>query len=196
MFIHNKDFIKEKMRGVTYVFKKKDPNLFLVLLIIALAGFGWSIAFLNSGSQSTIQIQLDEKKATMESSRFSFKPIDTKTRKGIKSTDTELSYEVIGKLSKIGDLTITIRKLDNGDQFIFNQFASTGTTSKTLPLQISLNGVDSYDFYDFSEKEPVREHDNTFGVDHVTNVKGLYELKEKNQQNTNSIYLKISSQKN
>lgn len=151
-------------------------SFFVLFLIIVLAGFGWS-AFLNNGSQSTIQIQLDEKKVTMESSRFSFKPIDTKTRNGIKLTDTELSYEVIGKLSKIGDLTITVRKLDNGDQFIFNQFAGTGT----LPLQISLNGVDSYDFYDFSEKEPVREHDNTYGVDYVTNVKGLYELKEKNQ---------------
>ena len=44
-----------------------------------------------------------------------------------------------------------------------------------------MNGVDSYDFYDFSEEEPVREHDNTYGVDYVTNVKGLYELKEKSE---------------
>ena len=155
-------------------------SFFVLFLIIALAGFGWS-AFLTSGSESTIQIQLDEKKVTMESSRFSFKPIDTKTRNGIRTTDTELSYEVIGRLSKIGDLTITIRKLDNGDQFIFNQFVSTGFTSKTLPLHISFNGVDSYDFYNFSEEEPVREHDNTYGVDYVTNVKGLYKLKENDQ---------------
>ena len=155
-------------------------SFFVLFLIIALAGFGWS-AFLTSGSESTIQIQLDEKKVTMESSRFSFKPIDTKTRNGIRTTDTELSYEVIGRLSKIGDLTITIRKLDNGDQFIFNQFVSTGFTSKTLPLQISFNDVDSYDFYNFSEEEPVREHDNTYGVDYVTNVKGLYKLKENDQ---------------
>ena len=68
-------------------------SFFVLFLIIALAGFGWS-AFLTSGSESTIQIQLDEKKVTMESSRFSFKPIDTKTRNGIRTTDTELSYEV------------------------------------------------------------------------------------------------------
>ena len=152
-------------------------SFFGLLLIIVLAGFVWS-AFINSGSESAIQIQLDENKVMLESSGFSFKPIDTKTREGIKSTDTERSYEVMGKLSKVGDLTITIRQLDNGDQFIFNQFASTGFTSKTLPLQLSLKDVDSYDFYDFSEEEFVREHDNTYGVDYVTNVKGLYELKE------------------
>ena len=162
-------------------------SFFVLVLIIVLAGFVWS-AFINSGSDPTIQIKLDEKKVTMESSGFSFKPIDTRTRKGIKSTDTEHSYEVIGKLSKVGDLTITIRKLDNGDQFIFNQFAGTGFTSKTLPLQLSLNNVDSYDFYDFSEEEFVREHDNTYGVDYVTNVKGLYELKE-NDQTKYQLYL-------
>ena len=95
----------------------------------------------------------------------------------------------MARLSKIGDLTITIRKLDNGDQFIFNQFVSTGFTSKTLPLQISLNDVDSYDFYDFSEEEPVREHDNTYGVDYVTNVKGLYELKENDQAKISTLFV-------
>ena len=36
-------------------------------------------------------------------------------------------------------------------------------------------------FIIFSEEEPVREHDNTYGVDYVTNVKGLYKLKENDQ---------------
>ena len=142
--------------------RKFLKSFFGLLLIMILAGFAWS-AFINSGSESAIQIQLDENKVMLESSGFSFKPIDTKTRKGIKSTDTEQSYEVMGKLSKVGDLTITIRRLDNGDQFIFNQFVNTGTTSKTLPLQLSIIDVDSYDFYDFSEDEFVREHDNHKG---------------------------------
>ena len=51
-----------------------------------------------------------------------------------------------------------------------------------------MNGVDSYDFYDFSEEESVREHDNTYGVDYVTNVKGLYELKE-NEELKYQLYL-------
>ena len=160
------------------ILKKVLLPVLIGLLLVALSLFAWH-ANVTKGSESTLHIQLDENKAVMESSGFSFKLIDSKTRNGVQAVDTEHTYDVIGKLFKVGELTVTARKLNNGDQFIFNRFINTGSTETTLPLEIRFTNADSYDFFDFNDEEPVREHHKTYGIDYTTNMKGLYTLKEK-----------------
>lgn len=160
---------------------------FVLALLLALIFFAWH-AWITRGSESTIGIQLDENQVVMESSGFNFKQKDTKTRDGVRAVDTEYSYDVVGKLFKVGELTVTVRKLENGDQFVFNRFVNTSSHDASLPLEIKVNGVDSYDFLDFNDEEPVREHDKTYGIDPTTNVKGLYTLKE-NESTKYELYL-------
>lgn len=156
-------------------------------MIAIFSVFAWS-TISKSGTEKTITIKLDENNALIKSNGFSFKPLEVITKQGIESTDLKYSFEVFGKLFKMGDLTITVRNLENGDQFIFNKFENTSNKSKTLPLQIQFNKVNSYEFYDFNQDEPIREHDKVYGIDYTTNVKGLYKLKE-NEITKYNLYL-------
>ena len=160
------------------ILKKVLLPVLIGLLLVALSLFAWR-AYVTKGSESTLHIQLDENKAVMESNGFSFKLIDSKTRNGVQAVDIEHTYDVMERLFKVGELTVTTRKLNNGDQFIFNRFVNTRSTETTLPLEIRFTNADSYDFFDFNDEEPVREHHKTYGVDYTTNMKGLYTLKEK-----------------
>src|SRR3954452_20770373 len=102
--------------------KRKIIFAFLLFIIIVVISIFTLTTISGSGKETAITIELDENNALIESSGFSFKPLEPITKQGIKSTDIEYSFEVFGKLFKIGDLIITVRSLENGDQFIFNKF--------------------------------------------------------------------------
>ena len=55
----------------------------------------------------------------MESSGFAFKLIDSKTRNGVQAVDTEHTYDVIGKLFKVGELTVTSPKVKQWGSIYF-----------------------------------------------------------------------------
>ncbi|MEG0258295.1 MAG: hypothetical protein RR595_01165 [Lysinibacillus sp.] len=90
------------------------------------------------------------------------------------ATDTTYSFDV-KSTKKIGELQLTVREIDNGDQFVFTKFFNTTEKGATLPFKIVFTNKPSYTHYSF-EEEIAQEHDRVFGIDYTSNVKGVYSL--------------------
>lgn len=88
--------------------------------------------------------------------------------------DTSYTFDV-QKNSSIGELQLTLRELDNGDQFVFTKFLNEVDDGTSIPFKLTFSKATQYEFYPFSEEIP-QEHDRVFGIDYTTNVKGLYTL--------------------
>ena len=100
------------------------------------------------------------------------------TSKGVKekenATDTSYTFDVKKKKS-IGELQLTVREIDNGDQFVFSKFIDTTKKGASLPFKIVFTNDPSYEYYAFEEEIP-QEHDRVFGIDHTSNTKGVYTM--------------------
>lgn len=88
--------------------------------------------------------------------------------------DTVYTFDV-RKNTSIGELEITLRELDNGDQFVFTKFLNKVDEGTSIPFKLIFSNANKFKVYPFSEEIP-QEHDRVFGIDYTTNVKGLYTL--------------------
>ena len=86
----------------------------------------------------------------------------------------EIDTSVQPNQELVGTLTMTVRKVENGDRFVFSTFHSTSAESVSLPLQLEFKNQTAFELYPFSEPLIQEEHDRVFGKDYTTNVKGLY----------------------
>ena len=145
-----------------------------VLLIVAIS-FVFIKQFANQANleDSAIKIALDNELATLNYEGYTFENELVETEKGIESEDTTYTYDLYERKSLMGKLTVTIRKINNGDQFVFSKFENFSEKEITLPASVVLQDTYSYAFHNFVDKEPEREHDRVFGMDYTTNVKGL-----------------------
>ena len=84
----------------------------------------------------------------------------------------------IKKSKTLGQLEITVRKIDNGDVFVFSKLINTSDTGLSLPLQIVFKNHSSFNLNSFEEKIK-QEHNRVFGIDYMSNVKGLYTIEGK-----------------
>ena len=84
----------------------------------------------------------------------------------------------IKKSTTLGQLELTVRKIDNGDVFVFSKLINTSDTGLSLPLQIVFKNHSSFNLNSFEEKIK-QEHNRVFGIDYTSNVKGLYTIEGK-----------------
>lgn len=92
-----------------------------------------------------------------------------------KATDVTYTYKVTNNHEASGELELVIREVDNGDSFIFSKFTRQSTEDIVVPLYFSFHGQHTPDLFPIGE--PIdQEHDNVFGIDHTTNVKGLFTI--------------------
>lgn len=167
-------------KGMIKLKRKHLKVLITAVSVILIAAIVYGIN--KFSNHSSIVITLDNENAVIESGSYSFEDIGSEIVTGIKSEDTIFTYKVLEKKEKIGTLTFTIRKIENGDQIVFSKFENTSSEGKSIPIRIKLENTDDYQFYDFVDEEPVREHDKVFGKDLTSNVKGLYRMTEDNEQ--------------
>jgi len=90
------------------------------------------------------------------------------------ATDTIYMFDV-KKSKSIGELQLTVREVDNGDQFVFSKFFNTAEKGTSLPFKIVMTNQPSFDYYSFEEDIP-QEHDRVFGTDYTSNTKGVYTM--------------------
>lgn len=171
--------------------KYKKPAIAIVSVVLILAAILFFVTKQESGNKqesttnqtikgdSNISIALNDDLATLQYKGYTFKNELVETEKGIESEDTTYTYDVYEKRSQVGKLTVTVREVSNGDQFVFTKFENQSDKDITLPTSLVLQDTYSYKFNNFVEEEPVREHDRVFGIDHTTNVKGLYSISGK-----------------
>lgn len=93
----------------------------------------------------------------------------------INAQDEYFTFTVRKEQAKMGTLEVVVREIENSDQFVFTQFQRTAEKEATIPMKLVFENEKNYDFFQF-EEEIEQEHDRVFGIDHTTNVKGLYSI--------------------
>ncbi|HEY8416199.1 MAG TPA: hypothetical protein VIK99_10570 [Thermaerobacter sp.] len=94
------------------------------------------------------------------------------------SEDYAVTYGVVirqGMLrrpAEIGRVTVTERRLNNGDVFLFSRLASTGSSEVRVRLVLELDGH-RFDLTDFARRDKPHEHHPVSGVDPTTYPIGL-----------------------
>ncbi|AOV08767.1 hypothetical protein [Sporosarcina ureilytica] len=96
----------------------------------------------------------------------------------INARDEIFEFSIRKNDELIGNLEIVVREIDNEDKFIFSRFERRTTNEATIPLEIIFADEKKYEFFQF-EEEIEQDHDRVFGIDHTSNVKGLYSIGDK-----------------
>ncbi|QOY37202.1 hypothetical protein AWH56_006095 [Anaerobacillus isosaccharinicus] len=92
------------------------------------------------------------------------------------SEDKSYHYELLKKKDVVGQLTITIRTLDNQDQMIFSRLDNFVDEHLIISVSLPVGNVNRYELVDFDQIFIEREHDSTLGIDPTTYPIGLFDL--------------------
>jgi len=87
--------------------------------------------------------------------------------------DRTYKYNILDKGEKMGELTVTTRKLENGDVFLFTKLRNYGKNSLNGKISIKLPKVNRYELNDWDQRFTKHVHNKTTGVDETTNPIGL-----------------------
>lgn len=98
----------------------------------------------------------------------------------INATDDIFQFTLHKNDAVVGDLEIVVREIDNEDQYVFSRFERRTDQDAKVQLALLFENEKTYDFYQF-EEEIEQEHDRVFGIDHTSNVKGVYTIGEQRQ---------------
>ncbi|MFS0783779.1 hypothetical protein [Bacillus sp. 1P06AnD] len=158
---------------------KKGIIRVIVVILVVCIGCGGYLAF-SSDSRSTASIKLEKGKKveiSIVDKGLSLKDESKKTIKHIRSEDIRYTYDVKKRFKLVGKLAVTVRKLDNGDMFVFTKVNNKGDetfkANVRMPLadvkQSKLHRIDSYG-------KVKQEANSTFGVDVITHPIGVLQL--------------------
>ncbi|WP_301109037.1 hypothetical protein [Sporosarcina sp.] len=154
-------------------------NKKLALLFALIACIGVAVFFLWEKKQVAPSPAIkfgDDIQLTAE--QYELKEINQSKVSKLNAVDTTYTYDVNSE-KPVGTLTLTVRKVDNGDRFVFSQFYTSSEEGVYLPLQLTFADQTDFDFFKISEELVQEEHDRVFGKDYTTNVKGIYSFKGK-----------------
>ncbi len=181
-------------KGMSFLQKKVlFSSSFIVIVVIFIALFS-KIALesrtsalplddfaLNSTFDSDrLSIELFED-VTYEAYSYSFANGTREVAEKLQATDYIHTADVLHNDEKIGELTITARQIDNGDLFVFSNFTNTSDQAYTIPLKLTYKDQTAYDIFEYQQDIP-QEHDNVFGIDYTTNVKGIFSFNKSEKE--------------
>ncbi|UII55642.1 S-layer homology domain-containing protein [Cytobacillus spongiae] len=96
----------------------------------------------------------------------------------IHSKDFNYYYDMGYKQNPLGFLRVTLRKLDNGDTFIFSRFIHNGDNTYSASIILPFEQASSYSLKRIDSYGQVkREHDDTIGIDPTSHPIGLLSVK-------------------
>ncbi|KIL72794.1 S-layer homology domain-containing protein [Bacillus badius] len=124
-----------------------------------------------------------------------------KTDAHILSTDVHYYYHVGKASNPLGSLQVTLRKLDNGDTFVFTKFVHDGTDAYSASVILPFEQADSYSLAKYSSFGSVnQQHHGVFGVDKTSHPIGILSVKKgsaiQNEVMLGKNYLSVQRQTN
>lgn len=97
----------------------------------------------------------------------------------IRSTDYHYYYHMGKASSPLGSLRVTLRKLDNGDVFVFTKFIHNGDNTYSASVIVPFQQSDNYSLAKYEAFGQVEQkHDGTFGVDETSHPTGILSAKK------------------
>ncbi|MFK2827240.1 S-layer homology domain-containing protein [Bacillus sp. B190/17] len=100
------------------------------------------------------------------------------TEKHILSTDYHYYYHMGIASKPLGSLRVTLRKLDNGDTFIFTKFLHNGDDAYSASIIVPFEQADNYSMAKYDSFGSVNQsHDGIFGVDETSHPVGILSVK-------------------
>ncbi|MEE1132261.1 MAG: hypothetical protein UHX00_11635 [Caryophanon sp.] len=173
-------------------------SVWIIGTLVLLAGSYGLESFLQTRSEEKVSAAIEE--ATLDlhvrddvyirfAGGFEFEEIGHDKEKKLNATDETYTYhmtretdeatrELTGKeYEDMGKLQVVLRTVDNGDQFVFTRFENEWDWGFEIPYYIVFKNQSEYELFAYKERVE-RKHDNVFGIDYTSNVKGVYTIGE------------------
>ncbi|WP_108668972.1 S-layer homology domain-containing protein [Peribacillus acanthi] len=100
------------------------------------------------------------------------------TVKHILSTDYHYYYHLGSAAKPTGTLQVTLRKMDNGDTFVFTKFIHNGDTTYNASVILPFQNSDNYSVATYASQGTIDKKPNgTFGEDHTSHPIGIFSAK-------------------
>ncbi|MCZ2257595.1 S-layer homology domain-containing protein [Sporosarcina sp. G11-34] len=94
------------------------------------------------------------------------------------STDYHYYYHIGYTASPLGSLRVTLRKLDNGDTFVFTKFIYNGDNVYRASVTLPFHKATDYSLTKYESFGKVNQaHNGTFGVDKTSHPTGILSVK-------------------
>ena len=101
------------------------------------------------------------------------------TDKHIESTDYHYYYHMGYANKPLGSLRVTLRKLTNGDTFVFTKFTHNADNTYSATVSLPFSQADNYSLAKYSDQGTVvREHHDVFGIDETSHPIGVLSAKK------------------
>ncbi|MFD2446716.1 hypothetical protein ACFSO7_22515 [Bacillus sp. CGMCC 1.16607] len=91
--------------------------------------------------------------------------------------DHTFDYDLLENKKKAGKMIVKVRELDNGDELVFLQLKGLADKSISTKASLTFKSANRVELMDWDQRALERPHDNTTGVDKVTQPVGLFSLK-------------------
>lgn len=136
---------------------------------------------------ATLEVPVRDNVYLRFAGEFDYEEIGHDTEQKVNAVDETFTYhmtretdeatrEKTGKeYEDMGNIEVVIRTVDNGDQFVFTRFDNKWDWGFEVPYYIVFKGQKEYEEFVYKERVE-REHDNVFGIDYTSNVKGVYTI--------------------
>lgn len=136
---------------------------------------------------ATLEVPVRDNVYLRFAGEFDYEEIGHDTQQKVNAVDETFTYhmtretdeatrEKTGKeYEDMGNIEVVIRTVDNGDQFVFTRFDNKWDWGFEVPYYIVFKGQKEYEEFVYKERVE-REHDNVFGIDYTSNVKGVYTI--------------------
>lgn len=156
-------------------------SILMLVVVLFIAYFSFQTLKQEEVAAPTITSQFDDQKLTWtlfnqityDAYGYTFNEVAQQTVEKIQATDYIHTVDVLQEKQIIGQLIVTLREIDQGDLFVFSKFINTSTTAHTIPLKLTFKEQAQASLFKL-QQEIQQEHDHVFGIDHTTNVKGVY----------------------
>ncbi|WNS81286.1 S-layer homology domain-containing protein [Domibacillus sp. DTU_2020_1001157_1_SI_ALB_TIR_016] len=118
-------------------------------------------------------------KVRMNSSGVPLEYDRQETDKHIESTDYHYYYHMGYASKPLGSLRVTLRKLTNGDTFVFTKFTHNADNTYSATVSLPFSQSDNYSLAKYSDQGTVvREHHDVFGIDETSHPIGVLSAKK------------------
>ncbi|WP_338751647.1 hypothetical protein [Bacillus sp. FJAT-52991] len=138
----------------------------------------------NDKNSSEVTIPIDDKqyiKVRMNTNEVPLTYHKRTTDVHIRSTDTHYYYHMGDPSKPLGSMRVTLRKLDNGDVFVFTKFVNNSNSDYSASVIMPFQQSDHYTLTKYESYGKVNQtHDSTFGVDPTSHPIGILSTKKGN----------------
>ncbi|MBM7702499.1 hypothetical protein [Metabacillus iocasae] len=152
------------------------------LMLLLLIGIGIFFVFFKTVT-ITLNGTLTNNELQLVGDDLQVERLTSEKKEFVKATDVSTTYKLTSTSSSrtFGELTVTVRTLNNDDFFIFTKFHNQTyqpvRLNMVIPFEVTFT---EYEMTRFDSEKINHEHDSTLGVDPTTTPHGIVELTGEN----------------